>query len=177
MDLQLQLDSEGRHREASEAKYADSRRALEHFREASREQREQETRQHENQVQFLQHEIHGLKESLTQTQLKSTEAFQELARLTSELGSARRELSQMEKLKGQVQSQSERLTAVQGQRDALSIQFEREKQRSEALQTQLDQAIERQEVATARNQGLEAELLTMKVQLETSEKVTEQIRV
>ena len=45
-DLQLQLDSEIRHREALEAKYADARRALEHFREAAREQRDQEVRQH-----------------------------------------------------------------------------------------------------------------------------------
>jgi DNA repair exonuclease SbcCD ATPase subunit len=177
MDLQLQLDSEHRHREASEAKYADSRRALEHFREAAREQRDQEVRQHENQVQFLQHEIHSLRENLTGAQLKSTQAHQELTRLTSELGGARRELSQLERLKGQLQSQGERLAIAQSQRDAISIQLEQEKERSQALQADLLKEAERLEATRAENRVLESELLAMKVRLETSEQLTEQIRL
>lgn len=145
-DLQLQLDSEVRHRESSEAKYADSRHALEHFREAAREQRDQEVRQHENQVQFLQQEIHTLRESLTGAQLKSVQAHQELTRLTSELGGARRELSQLERLKGQLQSQGERLAIAQSQRDAISSQFEQEKERSQALQADLVKKTEQLEV-------------------------------
>lgn len=176
-DLQLQLESEIRHREGAEAKYADARQSLEHFREASREQRDQEARQHENQVQFLQKENHGLKESLTQAQLKSTEAFRELASLTSELGSARRELGQMDKLKGQVQSLTEKLGAVQSQRDSLNGQFEQEKKRSETLQTSLIGEVDQRKAVEKRNQELESELLTMRVQVETSEKVTEQIRL
>ncbi len=176
-DLQLQLESEVRHREATEAKYADARQSLEHFRQASREQREQEARQHENQVQFLQHENHGLKDSLTQAQFKSTEAFKELAGLTSELGSARRELGQMEKLKGQVQSLTEKLTAAQGQRDAASGQLEQEKKRSENLQSSLNSEVDQRKAAELRNRDLESELLTMRVTVETSQKVTEQIRL
>jgi chromosome segregation ATPase len=176
-DLQLQLASEVSHREATEAKYADSRRALEHFREASKEQRDQEARQHENQVQFLQHENHGLKETLTQAQLKSAEAFQELARLTSELGAARRELTQLEKLKGQLQGANERLATVQSQCDSLIGQLDQEKQRSGALQTDLAREREQLGVVNAQNRVLESDLLTMKVRLETSEEVTEQIRL
>ena len=175
-DLQLQLESEVKYRKATEEKYADARQSLEHFREASREQREQEARQHENQVQFLQHENHGLKESLTQAQLKSTEAFRELAGLTSELGSARRELGQMEKLKGQVQSLTEKLAAAQTQREAVSGQFEQERKRSEALQANLNSEIDQRKALDLRNRALETELLTMRVTVETSEKLTEQIR-
>lgn len=175
-DLQLQLDSEVRHRESSEAKYADSRHALEHFREAAREQRDQEVRQHENQVQFLQHEMHGLKESLTAAQLKSAQAHQELTRLTTELGSARRELSQLERLKGQLQSLGERLVAAQSQRDSMSGQLEQEKARTQALQADLVKEAERLEAIRGENRSLESELLAMKVRLETSEQVTEQIR-
>lgn len=176
-DLQLQLDSEVRHREASEAKYSDSRRALEHFREAAKEQRDQDVRQHENQVQFLQHEIHGLKESLTAAQLKSAQAHQELTRLTTELGGARRELSQLERLKGQLQSLGERLAATQSQRDAMCSQLEQEKARTQALQADLIKEAERLEAARTENRLLESELLAMKVRLETSEQVTEQIRL
>lgn len=176
-DLQLQLESEVRHREASESKYADSRRSLEHFREASREQREQEARQHENQVQFLQQETHGLKESLTDAQLKSAQAHQELARLTSELGSARRELSEFERLKGQVQGLGERLATAQSQRDTASSQLAQESQRAQALQAELAKKTELLEASGIKNQALESELLTMRVRLETSEQVTEQIRL
>lgn len=176
-DIQLQLESEVRHSEATEAKYADARRSLEHFRDASREQREQEARQHENQVQFLQHELHGLKTSLTQAQLKSSEAFQELARLTTELGTARRELVQQEKLRGQLQSLSERLATMQGERDMASSQLASGRQAHEALQLDLDHEVAQRKAETARAQGLEAELLTMKVRLETSEEIAEQIRL
>lgn len=51
-DLQLQLEAEVQHRTSLEAKYADARSSLEHFREAAKEQREREARQHANQVQF-----------------------------------------------------------------------------------------------------------------------------
>ncbi|MFO1262498.1 MAG: DNA-binding protein [Rhodoferax sp.] len=176
-DLQLQLESEVGHRAAAEGKYVDARRALEHFRDASREQREQEARQHDNQVQFLQHEIHGLKESLTLAQLKSAEAFQELARLTTELGGARRELAQQEKLKGQIQSLNERLMATQSQRDLANNQLEHERQQTSSLRLELEKETGLRLAAAGRIQELGGELLAMKVQLETSERVTEQIRL
>lgn len=176
-DLQLQLESEVGNRAATEEKYADSRRALEHFRESSREQREQEARQRDNQVQFLQHEIHGLKESLTQAQLKSAEAFQELARLTTELGGARRELAQQEKLKEQVKSLNDRLAAVQSQRDIAGSQLEHERQQSNSLRLNLEKETGLRLAAAGRVQELGGEVLAMKVQLETSERVTEQIRL
>lgn len=176
-DLQLQLESEIGHRAATEVKYADSRRALEHFREASREQREQESRQHENQVQFLQSEVHGLKESLTQTQLKSAEAFQELVRLTSELGSARRELAQLETVKGQAQNLNERLMAAQNQRDLADKQLQEERQQIESLRQDLVKEAGLRSTTEERVRELERELLTMRIQLETSERVTEQIRL
>lgn len=175
-DLQLQLESEVGNRASTEGKYADARRALEHFREASREQREQEARQHDNQVQFLQHEVHGIKESLTKAQLKSAEAFQELARLTSELGSARRELAQQENLKEQVKSLNERLATTQSQRDIASSQLEHERQQTNSLRLELEKETGLRLAADGRIQELGGEVLAMKVQLETSERVTEQIR-
>lgn len=176
-DLQLQLESEAGHRATAEAKYLDSRRALEHFRDASREQREQEARQHDNQVQFLQHEIHSLKESLTHAQLKSAEAFQELARLTTELGGARRELAQLEKLKEQVKSLNDRLAATQSQRDIVGSQLEHERLQTNSLRLELEKESGLRLAAASRVQELGGEVLAMKVQLETSERVTEQIRL
>jgi hypothetical protein len=176
-DLQLQLESEVRHREATEAKYADARRSLEHFRDASREQREQEARQHENQVQFLQHELHSLKDGQTKAQLKSAEAFQELARMTSELGAARRELTQQEKLRGQVQSLNERLAAMQNEQNLVNSQLGHERQQTKVFQAELEKAVELRKAEEARAKGLEADLLTMKVRLETSEELSEKIQI
>ena len=83
----------------------------------------------------------------------------------------------MEKLKGQVQSLTEKLTAAQGQRDAASGQLEQEKKRSENLQSSLNSEVDQRKAAELRNRDLESELLTMRVTVETSQKVTEQIRL
>lgn len=175
-DLQLQLQAEVRHRQSAEAKYADARQSLEHFREANKVQREQDARQHENQVQFLQQEIHGLKEGLSKAQLKSTEAFRELAGLTTELGAARRELGQMEAIKGQLQSLTERLATTQSQRDVLNGQLEQERAKSQSLHADVVQQTAMRTTAEARSRELESEVLAMTVRVETSEKITEQIR-
>jgi chromosome segregation ATPase len=150
---------------------------LEHFRDASREQREQEARQHENQVQFLQHELHSLKDGQTKAQLKSAEAFQELARMTSELGAARRELTQQEKLRGQVQSLNERLAAMQNEQNLVNSQLGHERQQTKVFQAELEKAVELRKAEEARAKGLEADLLTMKVRLETSEELSEKIQI
>lgn len=92
IDLQEQLEAEGRNRQSLEEKFQDARKALEHFREASKEQLVQERRQHEQQVQFLQSELRTANLAVTDQQHKVAEANQELARLSSELAHLKQEL-------------------------------------------------------------------------------------
>jgi chromosome segregation ATPase len=111
-DVRLQREAETTFRSSLETKYADARRALEHFREAAKEQREADSRKHESQVQFFQQEIRNMQRSLSDVQAKHVQANEEMARLTSELAATRREVAQLEGTRGQLASTSERLPGV-----------------------------------------------------------------
>ena len=93
------------------------------------------------------------------------------------MGGARRELVQQEKLKGQIQSLNDRLLATQSQRDLADNQLEHERQQTNSLRVELEKETGLRLAAAGRIQELSGELLAMKVQLETSERVTEQIRL
>lgn len=136
-DVKLQLEAETTFRSSLETKYADARRALEHFREAAKEQRDADGRKHESQVQFFQQEIRTLQRSLTDVQAKFVSANEEMARLTSELASARREVAQLEGKKGQLAATEERLTAALIERDAARAALQSEKDHGERLRAQL----------------------------------------
>lgn len=175
-DLQLQLEAEVQHRTSIDAKYADARSSLEHFREAAKEQREREARQHENQVQFLQQEIHQLKQSVTEHHGKFVQANQELARLTSELGAARRELAQAEKLQGQLTAAREALGKARAECDALTRDAQRDRQRAEQAAAELEQANARLEQLQGKVGALEKQLAAAQARHNSTEQVAAQIR-
>lgn len=175
-DLQLQLEAEVQHHTSIEGKYADARSALEHFREAAKEQREREARQHESQIHFLQQENHGLKQSVTEHQTKSTQAHQELARLTSELGAARRELAQAEKAQGQLMTAREALAKAQVERDALKKDVQLDRQRADQAATDLDKASARLVQVEAQIRDLEKQLAAAQARHDSTEQVAAQIR-
>ncbi len=96
MDLGDRLRAEEEHRRSLEDKHTRAREALEHFRTALKEQREQDLRQHEQQVQYLQGEVRSLGNKLIQVQQAVATSNQDCARLTSELAQSERALHHME---------------------------------------------------------------------------------
>lgn len=92
VDLQDRLQAEEEHRRSLEGKHASAREALEHFRVAAKEQREQEQRQHEQQVQYLQSEVKTLRELLNQKLNEAAASSKENARLAAELSRSERSL-------------------------------------------------------------------------------------
>jgi hypothetical protein len=62
-DMEGQLAKDEAHRVSLEEKHQHAREALEHFRTAAKEQREQDQRQFEQQIQFLQGELRAAKET------------------------------------------------------------------------------------------------------------------
>jgi chromosome segregation ATPase len=85
LDLRERLADAERHQASLEEKHRHARDALEHYRVASKEQREQENRRHEQQVQALQAE-------LRQAQLVSSIKQEELTRLNKEAAALGTEL-------------------------------------------------------------------------------------
>ena len=121
-DMEDRLQAEEEHRRSLEEKHASAREALEHFRAASKDQREQEQRQHEQQVLYLQGELKNLGARLLQAQHEITAINQEGARLTSQLAQserslheARAEIRDLKSAKAELDSATQRLHQLERQ--------------------------------------------------------------
>src|SRR5574343_577679 len=95
-DMEGQLVKEEAHRVSLEEKHRHAREALEHFRAAAKEQREQDQRQFEQQIQFLQGELRAAKDTANAKQQELIRSHGDNARLSSEQGHLRSEFHRLE---------------------------------------------------------------------------------
>ncbi|MCY1506547.1 Chromosome partition protein Smc [compost metagenome] len=95
-------DREG-HIRSLEEKHQHARDALEHYRQASKEQREQEQRRHESQVQLLQLEIRQLQQTLIIKQDELTQLNRDNARLLAEARQQQKAMQAVERQREQTQ--------------------------------------------------------------------------
>jgi hypothetical protein len=92
IDLQSRLGDAERHQASLENKHQHARDALEHFRTAAKEQREQEARRHEQQVQAIQADLRQAQLALAVKQEDVTRLNKEAAVLATELGANKQAL-------------------------------------------------------------------------------------
>ena len=83
------------HSASLEAKHEQAREALDHFRTAAREQREQEHQRHEHQVQGLQAELRQAQDSVTAKNQELLQLNRDNARLSEHVGQQDKELTQL----------------------------------------------------------------------------------
>lgn len=112
--LQAQLQAALDQVASLEEKHTHAREALEHFRTASREQRDREARQHEQQLQYLQRELATATETLAAKQSELRAALQEKVDALALLTAARAERRQLDEQLRELKTSAERL-AVQNQ--------------------------------------------------------------
>jgi DNA repair exonuclease SbcCD ATPase subunit len=91
-DLGERLADSERHQASLEEKHRHARDSLEHFRTSSKEQREQENRRHEQQVQGLQAELRQAQLAASIKQEELTRLNKEAAALATELGARKQAL-------------------------------------------------------------------------------------
>lgn len=91
-DLKERLAENEVHRLSLEEKHNHARDALEHYRSSIKEQRDQDLRRHDQQVQQLQAELRHLKQSLVLKQQEVTQLNQDGVRLVAELSQAQKSL-------------------------------------------------------------------------------------
>ncbi|MDP3887497.1 integrase [Hydrogenophaga sp.] len=96
LDLQERLAAEERHRQSLEEKHHHARQALEHFRQSTKVQRDQDQRKHEPQVQYLQAEFRSVNETLASKQQEAVHALQDNARLLGDLSRAQGDLHKVQ---------------------------------------------------------------------------------
>ena len=167
--LQQRLTEAQAHGTSLEEQHRHAHSALEHFRAASKEQREREQRQHEQQVQYLQAELGKANASLADKAIEIRTAAQEKLETLSQLQAARSEARQLEErlrelkpLKEQLASQAQIVEQLRAQASQQAERVDELRTRNQALEqrnTQLVSEVAAANAATAAKEQLVASVL------------------
>jgi len=120
-DLTARLAEHEGFRRSLEDKLQHAHQALEHFRNASKEQRDQDARRHEQQVQQLQAEIRQANQTLIVKQGEITQLNKDGARLVTEAGTAAKRVRELE-----MRGEQARLALDQARADRARMEAERD---------------------------------------------------
>ena len=114
--------------ESLEEKHRHNREAMEHYRQSVKDQREQDQRKHEHQVQQLQAEIRTLNQTLSVKQGDITQLNNDNGRLAAELGATQKTVAKLEaeqrKLITNLESKSAEVESLKTQLSELEKQSE-----------------------------------------------------
>lgn len=163
-DLQAMLADKNKHIESLEEKHKHSREALEHYRNSVKDQRDQDLRRHESQVQQLQVEIRNLNQTLSIKQTDITQLNKDNAQLVTELNATQKELSASNnKLKAsdsELASNARKLANMELSLDQLSQQEKTVTQERNKLKEQFSLALEDLKLKELDSVRLQSELDT-----------------
>lgn len=140
--LQERLAENVAHLQSIEEKHQHARTSLAHYREAAKEQRDQDLRRHEQQIGQLQAELRTLQQSLVVKQGELSHLHQDGARLVAELSHANKALFEEQGKAQRLSTRIEALQSVEQRERLLTVQ-------AEALTGQL--ALLRDELVAARS--------------------------
>ncbi len=151
-----------------EEKHLHARDALEHYRNAVKEQREQEHSRHESQVQQLQMELRQAQQSALVRQDEITQLHRDNERLLTENRGTLRELSSLQEQLKQSNSRQDQLleqaNRVDGERTLLQERLRVALLESQSLKQNVDEQLQI-------NKSLEIELIKAQAELEESERL------
>lgn len=155
-ELQLRLTDKDEQVRSLEEKHQHARDALEHYRSASREQRDQDQRRHEAQVQQLQLELRQLQQGMIVKQDELTRLHRDNERLLGEHRQASSERKTLDELLEQRDTQIQGLRTILAQAQGASDEMRRQLQaQGQSLEEKRGQCAEQ----GRQLQFLEAELL------------------
>ncbi|PLY59916.1 integrase [Herbaspirillum sp. BH-1] len=170
--LQERLEENEQHRLSLEDKHQHARAALDHYRSAAKEQREQDQRQHEQQLQTVQAELRQLRQELIVKQTEITRVNQEGVRLVADLSPARQALVEQQALADRREQQLESLQQVAAGKLVLEAQLADRNAALASLQASRAQTEEALAGARKQLQETEIELAAARARLETHEALT-----
>lgn len=151
-DLQERLADNEAHCASLEDKHRHAYEALEHYRQSVKEQREQDGRRHEQQVQQLQAELRTAQQTIVVKQEDVTRLNREGARLVAELSQARQSLHEAEERGRRQVVQLEELQSAKHRIERLTVQIsdrERENAALEGRTAQLSEQVRSFELSLA----------------------------
>lgn len=176
-DMEAQLVTEATHRQSLDEKHLHAREALEHFRLAAKEQREQEQRQFEQQIQYLQGEIRNTKETLNGKQQELIHSHTANAKLSSELAHARREQHRLEGEARLVQPAREQVASLEQRNQQLSVQLAQAMEQSASLVQENQDIAGRLQNAQVTVRELETELVAVNARLGAHEQILQGLKL
>ena len=172
-DFELRLKDRDEQIRSLEEKHLHARDALEHYRSAVKEQREQDQRRHEGQLQQVQMELRQAQQSALVRQDEITQLHRDNERVLSESRALNKELNQandqqhkLSNLNGQLTGQ---LSQLQNECTLLQERLRVATQESEGLKQAHSQSQEVTAALTLRAMTAETALETMKAHSEQSE--------
>lgn len=155
------LAEQAGHQKSLEEKHENARLALEHFRAAAKEQREQDLRRHDHQVQQLQTEARALNGSLTEKLSQLTQISSNAAALSAEVASIRQQLRDSRLEKERLEQETGQLRDAVSKAGAERIDLDRRlvdaREIEASLQRRLAEAndlVRKLEISTARSEAL-----------------------
>lgn len=163
-DLEAMLADKNNHIESLEEKHKHAREALEHYRNSVKDQRDQDLRRHESQVQQLQVDIRNLNQTLSIKQTDITQLNKDNAQLVTELNTTQKELSasnnKLQVSESDLASNTRKLASMELSFDQLSRQEKAATQEREKLKEKLSQALEDLKLKELDSVRLQSELDT-----------------
>ncbi len=161
-DLEELRGQEEVHRLSLEEKHRHAREALDHFRTAAKEQREQDQRQFEQQIQFLQSELKGAKDALNAKQQELIRSHEDNARLSNEVMNQQHDTHRLETELRTLRTAKEQLGISEISNQHLAQRLDDATQQEAALKRENQENRERLQSALAASQALEVELASAK---------------
>ena len=157
-DLSERLAVAERHQASLEEKHKHAREALEHFRAAAKEQRDQEARRHEHQVHAVQTELRQAQQAAALKQEQLTQVNREAAALAAELAANKQAVYLEKEVSRRLQHRVEQLQAVETHAATLKSQSAEARGRVREAEAALAVALETCSELREQKAGLEAQL-------------------
>ena len=165
------------HARSLEEKHQHAREALEHYRTSVKEQREQEQRRHEHQVQELQVLLRQANETLTSKNHELLQLNRDNGQWLERHTRLEHELVQVRQAAASQQAELDTLRLTAAEHQALQVRWNQDIQTLETLHTELTQARADQLQERQRREQAETDSLRAGVRLETLEQLLAQLSI
>lgn len=169
IDLRERMAENEIHRQSLEEKHQHARDALEHYRASVKEQRDQDVRRHEQQVQQLQAEQRQLQQSLINKQNEITRLNQDGARWVAEIAQAQKTIYEEQTNYRKLNSQIEALRVIEQRAKLLEPQLNEKDVLIEELKARLIGFSSRESEHQQQQRQIELELNAAKAKINAQE--------
>ena len=161
-DLELRVQEKDEHIRSLEEKHVHARDALEHYRNSIKEQRDQEQRRHEGQLQQVQVELRQLQQTMIIKQDELTRLNRDNERLLSEARQQSKAIAaqddSMQRLAGEINEMKSVVARAEGAKEMLQEQIARLQTEAKSLIDASTQAERKSAEVTALLDASNAEL-------------------